>query len=255
MGGQLLRQVVTASDLQLVGAVEAPGHELVGSPVSNLLDDQPETDFEIVDDSAEVLQDGRVLIDFTRPAGTRSFLDAAHEKGGSLVIGTTGLEEEDLNLIEQVSEQVPIVRAPNMSVGINLLTSLVREATACLGEEFDVEITETHHRHKEDAPSGTARLLAKQVARERRLELDEAETIGREGFVGERSYDEIGIHSLRGGDVVGDHTVLFAGEGERVELTHKASSRETFARGALRAARFLDRHDRGLFSMKDVLGL
>lgn len=254
MGRTLLSLIADEPELNLVGALEQSSSSRLGQPVRELHKDLPE-DVVVTDEPRSVLEDGRVLIDFTRPEGTRTFLKAARDRGGALVIGTTGFSAEDESLLERVSEEVPIVRAPNMSVGINLLADMVRTATRCLGDDVDVEVTEMHHRHKEDAPSGTARMLARQVARARRQDLDDVKKIGREGFEGERPKDEIGISSLRGGDVVGDHTVIFAAEGERIEFTHRASSRETFGRGALRAARFVVRHDRGLFTMKDVLGL
>jgi len=254
MGRTLLSLIAGDDGFRLVGALEHHESSLVGVPVQELLEDL-ENNLTIRSDPTDVMTEGAVLLDFTRPEATREFLDRAPRHGTKLVIGTTGLTEEDLRLIEKASEDTSLVRAPNMSVGINLLIDLVDQTTRCLGEEFDVEVVEMHHRHKEDAPSGTAKLLADRVAKSRHQELDNVKKIGREGFEGEREPGEIGISSLRGGDVVGDHKIIFAGEGERIELVHKASSRKTFARGALRAADFLLTKQRGLFSMKDVLGL
>jgi len=254
MGQTLLRMVSESDDFTLAGALEHDESPVLGAPASKVEEHAPES-VVVQSDPVAVFDSDRVVIDFTRPEATREFLNEARKTESKLVIGTTGLTDDDFRLLEEVSEQTSIVQAPNMSVGINLLLDLIDQTTKCLGDDFDVEILEMHHRYKEDAPSGTANLLADRVARSRHDRLEDVKKIGREGFEGERSPEEIGISSLRGGDVVGDHTVMFAGEGERIELTHKASSRQTFARGALRAARFLQGESRGLFSMKEVLGL
>lgn len=254
MGRTLLTMIAEDDDFELSGALEHDDSPLIGVPASEIYE-QSSSSVVVTSDPASVIDSGDILVDFTRPEATREFLQIAREENAKLVVGTTGLTDDDHRLLEKVSEQTSIVQAPNMSVGINLLLDLIDQTTKCLGEEFDVEVLEMHHRYKEDAPSGTANLLAKQVARSRHEDLEDVKKIGREGFEGERPSNEIGISSLRGGDVVGDHTVIFAGEGERIELTHKASSRQTFARGALRAARFLQSREHGLFSMKEVLGL
>ncbi len=254
MGRTLLELVGAEEEFRLVGALERAGADAVGRALSDVAEGAP-ADVTVQADPARVLAEGRVLIDFTRPEATRTFLEAARGTGARLVIGTTGLSEEDHQLLEAIAEQTALVQAPNMSVGVNLLLSLVEETTRTLGEAFDVEILEMHHRHKEDAPSGTASLLADRVAAVRHQDAEDVTRIGREGFVGERPRDEIGLASLRGGDVVGDHSVIFAGAGERLELTHRASSRETFARGALRAARFVHGRTAGRYNMRDVLGL
>jgi 4-hydroxy-tetrahydrodipicolinate reductase len=253
MGRALLETTVDDPELQLVGALEREEHDGLGLDVSTLIDGK--TDVTISDDPSSVFEQTDVVVDFTHPDATEQFLERARETNTSMVIGTTGLDDEQTRRLESTAGDVPIVKAPNMSVGINLLANLVAEATETLGEDFDAEILEMHHRHKEDAPSGTANMLAETIADVRDLDLENVREDGRKGFVGERSSDEIGIAALRGGDVVGDHTVILAGEGERLELTHKASSRETFARGALRAAKFLENQEPGLYSMKDVLGL
>jgi 4-hydroxy-tetrahydrodipicolinate reductase len=193
-----------------------------------------------------------VLIDFSSVAAAEAICAAATKSGMPMVIGTTGHSAEQRGFIETAARKIPIVLAANFSVGVNALFSLAEQAEKILGESFDVEIIEAHHRMKKDAPSGTAKTLVEILQR-----VHQAEKIrhGREGMVGERGKSEIGIHSVRGGDVVGDHTVIFAGDGERVELTHRASSRETFARGALRAARWVIGKPAGLYSMRDVLGL
>ena len=254
MGKVLMRMVSESDDFMLAGALEHENSPVLGAPAKEVEEHASES-VTVQSDPAAVFNSDRIVIDFTRPEATREFLNEALNTETKLVIGTTGLSQDDFRLLEEVSEQTSIVQAPNMSVGINLLLDLIDQTTKCLGDDFDVEILEMHHRHKEDAPSGTADLLADRVARARHDQLKNVKKIGREGFEGERPPEEIGISSVRGGDVVGDHTVMFAGEGERIELTHKASSRQTFARGALRAARFLEGESRGLFSMKEVLGL
>ncbi len=193
-----------------------------------------------------------VLIDFSNAAATREVCAAVAKANIPLVLGTTGHSAEERKMIEETARNVPVAFASNFSVGVNVLFALSEHAAKILGESFDVEIVEAHHRMKKDAPSGTAKTLADIVQRVRGSgELKH----GREGMTGERNKSQIGIHSIRGGDVVGDHTVIFAGEGERLELTHRAASRETFARGALRAARWIIGKGPGLYSMRDVLGL
>jgi 4-hydroxy-tetrahydrodipicolinate reductase len=193
-----------------------------------------------------------VLIDFSSAAAAEAICDAAMKSSTALVIGTTGHSAKDKQAIEAAARKIPVVFASNFSIGVNALFSLTEQAAKTLGENFDLEIVETHHRMKKDAPSGTAKTLAEILQRVRQTK---NLRYGREGMIGEREKSEIGIHSVRGGDVVGDHTVIFAGQGERVELTHRASSRETFARGALRAARWVIGKPPGLYDMRDVLGI
>ena len=196
-----------------------------------------------------------VVIDFSSHAATVDVakLCAKHQK--ALVIGTTGHSDADAEAIRTLQKTIPIVWASNFSTGVNTLFWLTRKAAEILGPEFDLEVVEMHHRLKKDAPSGTAKSLAEILADVRKLQLSQAARHGREGIVGERTKNEIGVHSVRGGDVVGDHTVIFANVGERVELTHKASSRDTFANGALRAALWVVKQKPGLYDMQDVLGL
>ena len=207
------------------------------------------------DDLAKVISTADVVIDFSSHAATPGIttLCAKHQK--ALVIGTTGHTDTDTFEIKKNKAAIPIVWASNFSTGVNTLFWLTRKAAEILGPDFDLEVVEMHHRHKHDAPSGTAKTLAEILAEVRRVHLSDAARHGRHGLVGERTQSEIGIHSIRGGDVVGDHTVVFAGAGERVELTHKASSRETFANGALRAALWAVKQKPGLYNMQDVLGL
>jgi 4-hydroxy-tetrahydrodipicolinate reductase len=207
------------------------------------------------DDLKLVIGQGQVVIDFTFHDATASVAETCLSHGKPLIIGTTGQTAPDRARIVRCSEGIPLVWASNFSTGVNTLFWLTRQAARILGAGYDVEIVEMHHRHKKDAPSGTAASLAQILAEVRRLELGEVIRHGREGIVGERTAGEIGMHSLRGGDVVGDHTVVFATDGERLELTHRASSRDTFALGALRAAQWVVNQAPGLYDMEDVLGL
>jgi 4-hydroxy-tetrahydrodipicolinate reductase len=195
------------------------------------------------------------VIDFSHPNASGELSRACREAKKPAVIGTTGHSKEERASIEELAQSVPVVLSPNFSVGVNALFWLTRKAAQMLGDDFDLEITEMHHRLKKDSPSGTAKKLAEILCEERGLNYAKNVRHGREGLVGERRADEIGVHSIRGGDVVGDHTVNFAGAGERLELSHKAASRETFALGALRAARWVVGKPAGLYSMEDVLGL
>ena len=207
------------------------------------------------DDLSVLLPTCDAVIDFTHATSTVGIAEACAAAGKILVIGTTGHHEDDRHLISEFSKTIPIVFAPNFSVGVNTLFWLTRKATEILGSDFDLEVVEMHHRLKKDSPSGTARRLAEILAEVRELDYAKDVMHGREGMVGERTNTEIGMHAIRGGDVVGDHTVIFANVGERVELTHKASSRDTFAKGALRAALWAQGQTPGLYDMQDVLGL
>ena len=207
------------------------------------------------DDVRAVVAQGDVVIDFSSHQATAAIAELCAEHRKAIVIGTTGHSNEERSRITRLSSQIPIVLSSNFSTGVNTLFWLTRKAAEILGPDFDLEVVEMHHRLKRDAPSGTARTLAEILAKVREQQLDKVVRHGREGIVGERTPTEIGMHSVRGGDVVGDHTVIFAGVGERVELAHKASSRETFANGALRAAQWISNRAPGLYDMQDVLGL
>ncbi len=207
------------------------------------------------DDLATLLEKADVVIDFSSHSATAGIAELCARHHKAMIIGTTGHSTEDRSHITRLSTQIPMVVSSNFSTGVNTLFWLTRKAAEILGPEFDLEIVEMHHRHKRDAPSGTARTLAEILAQVRQQQLETVLRHGREGIVGARTGTEIGMHSVRGGDVVGDHTVIFAGAGERVELTHKASSRETFANGALRAAQWVLSQKPGLYDMQDVLGL
>jgi 4-hydroxy-tetrahydrodipicolinate reductase len=195
------------------------------------------------------------LIDFTRPEGTLNHLEACRRHGVGMVIGTTGLSGEARQAITDAAKHIPVVFAPNMSVGVNAVFRLLDVAARILNEDYDVEVVEAHHRHKVDAPSGTALRMGEVVAAALGRQLSECAVYGREGHTGERPATQIGFSTIRGGDIIGDHTVLFAGDGERIEITHKSASRMPYALGALRAGHFMKGRKKGLFDMQDVLGL
>ncbi len=243
MGQALCRLANESENLRILGGV-VPAHEKA-KPAEFPL-------FEMLSE-VSAPEGKRVLIDFTQPEATVKRVREAAELGIPVVIGTTGFSDKQLDEIQKLSEKIPVLRSANMSVGINLLSDIVKQVAAQLAE-YDIEIIETHHRLKKDAPSGTALLLAEAAAAGREVDLAKVGVNGRAGLTGERSRAEIGLHAVRGGDVVGDHTVLFATVGERLEFTHKASSRDTFASGALFAAQFLVNQGPGLYSMKDALG-
>lgn len=212
------------------------------------------SDVKVGHDIDAALKGADVLVDFTRPEASLQYLDACQKHNVKLVIGTTGFSADEKLMIQEAAKNIAIVFAPNMSVGVTLLINLVEQATKVLSEGYDIEVVEMHHRHKVDAPSGTALRLGEAAAKGLRQELKDCAVYARQGVTGEREAGKIGFATMRGGDVVGDHTVVIAGVGERVELTHKASSRATFALGALRAAKFLAEKSTGLFDMQDVLG-
>jgi len=253
MGRALLEAVAQAPDMRLSGALERPGSpylkkdagELIGVPCG----------VDIMADVAAALSGSDVLVDFTRPEGTLVHLVACRAKNVKMVIGTTGFSAKQKEDLKAASKDIAIVFAPNMSVGVNVTFKLLEMAAKVLSEGYDIEIIEAHHRHKVDAPSGTALRMGEVVAKALGRNLSEVAVYGREGNTGERAPATIGFATVRGGDIVGDHTIMFAGIGERIEISHKAGSRATFAEGALRAARFLTRKQSGLFDMQDVLGL
>jgi len=252
MGQVLIEGVLADHDLRLHAALDRPDSPSIGRDAGEQFGHS--TGVAISHDVASALQGAHVLIDFTRPEPSLTYLQACEKAGVAMVIGTTGFSPQQKQQIQQAAQKIGVVFAPNMSVGVNLLINLVKAAAKVLHQGYDIEIIEAHHRHKVDAPSGTALRLGEAAAEALQRDLAQVAVYGREGVTGERDANTIGFATVRGGDVVGDHTVLFAGIGERVELTHKASSRATFALGALRAAKFL--HGKtGLFDMQDVLGL
>ncbi len=236
------------------GALESTRSQHVGKDVCSIVS-CPAEGINISSDVSEVLQRSDVLIEFTSPEATIEHLEAATKQKKPMVIGTTGLTESQTKRLEEASKTIPIVFAPNMSVGVNILFKIIKEVTAIIGDDFDIEITEAHHHRKKDAPSGTAKKMAEIISETLGRKLDEVGVYGRKGMVGARKKEEIGIHALRAGDIVGDHTALFAGPGERIEITHRAHSRATFAIGSIKAALFIAKKEPGLYSMKEVLGL
>lgn len=252
MGRALLEAIAAAPDLRLHGALDRLGSPLLGRDAGELGGGR--LGINVTDDPLQALSGADVLIDFTRPEATLDYLQVCRRLGVKAVVGTTGFSAEGKAVLESAARDISIVAAPNMSVGVTLSLKLLDLAARVLGEGYDVEIIEAHHRHKVDAPSGTALRMGEVVAQALGRDLAACAVYGREGVTGERASTTIGFATVRGGDVVGDHTVLFAGVGERLEITHKASSRATFAQGALRAARFLRGRKTGLFDMQDVLG-
>ena len=252
MGRMLIEAVMAAPDLALAGALDVPGSPALGQDAASFLG-RP-CGVAITADLHAGLADAQVLIDFTRPDGTLAHLAVCGELGVKAVIGTTGFSDGQKAQIAAHAERVAIMFAPNMSVGVNVVFKLLDMAARALNEGYDIEIVETHHRHKIDAPSRTALKMGEVVAAALGRDLKECAVYGREGITGERDPSTIGFAAIRGGDVIGDHTVLFAGTGERIEISHKSSNRAGYAQGSLRAARFLAQRASGLFDMNDVLG-
>ena len=252
MGRMLIEAISEADDLVLAGALDVAGSPAIGQDASAFLGHT--SGVAITSDLRAGLANAQVLIDFTRPAGTLAHLAVCRELGVKAVIGTTGFSADEKAVIAEHAQHVAVMLAPNMSVGVNVVMRLLDMAARALNEGYDIEIIEAHHRHKVDAPSGTALQMGEVVAAALGRDLKECAVYDREGVTGARDPSAIGFATIRGGDVVGDHTVLFAGIGERIEITHKSSSRATYSQGALRAARFLAARANGLFDMADVLG-
>lgn len=253
MGRMLIETVLAADDAELVGALEVAGSPAIGRDAGEALGRA--TGVLTTSDPAVALARADLLIDFTRPEGTFSVLPHAEQAGVRMVIGTTGIDEAGRARLAQAARRIPIVAAPNMSVGVNATFKLLEVAARILSQGYDIEIIEAHHRHKVDAPSGTALKMGEVVAQALGRDLAEVAVYAREGVTGERDPSTIGFATIRGGDIVGDHTVLFAGLGERIEITHRSSSRQGYASGSLRACRFLMTKPPGLYDMQDVLSL
>jgi 4-hydroxy-tetrahydrodipicolinate reductase len=253
MGHMLIEALTQASDCVLAGAMDQASSPAIGNDASAFLGTA--SGVPVTADLKLALANAEVLIDFTRPEGTMKHLAACREKGVKMVIGTTGFTDRQKEQIADAARDIAIVLAPNMSVGVNVTMKLLEMAAKALSTGYDIEIIEAHHRHKVDAPSGTALKMGEVIAGALGRDLKKHGVYGRHGDTGERDPLHIGFTSIRGGDVVGDHTVLFAGTGERIEITHKAASRSTYAQGSLRAVRFVADKKNGLFDMFDVLGL
>ncbi|MDL1890406.1 4-hydroxy-tetrahydrodipicolinate reductase [Nitrospirales bacterium NOB] len=254
MGARLVSLVKDSAFLTLAGAVESKGHHAVGED-SGEIAGCGRTGVPITDDLAGVMDRGEVVIDFTTPAASLGHLGVVAQQRRAIVVGTTGFAPSELDELRMFARQVPCVFSPNMSVGVNVIYKVIAEMAKTLGEDYDIEVIEAHHRLKKDAPSGTALKMADVLARAVNRDLGQVGVYARKGLIGERKRGEIGIQTIRAGDIVGDHTVMFGGMGERIELTHSASSRDTFARGALRAARWVVKQPPGLYDMLDVLSL
>jgi 4-hydroxy-tetrahydrodipicolinate reductase len=253
MGRMLIEAVLATDDLQLHGALDVAGSPALGQDAGALLGRM--TGVTIRADLDGALAGADVLIDFTRPEGTLAHLAACARLGVNAVVGTTGFSDAQKAEIGVIAQSVAIVMAPNMSVGVNVVLRLLDVAARALSEGYDIEVIEAHHRHKVDAPSGTALKMGEVLAQALGRDLKTCGVFTREGVTGERDPSTIGFSTIRGGDIVGDHTVLFAGTGERIEISHRSSNRAGYAQGSLRAARFLAPHRTGLFGMNDVLGM
>ena len=253
MGHMLIEAVLSAPDLQLAGALDVAGSPALGQDAGGFLGKT--TGVAITADLDAGLTNADVLIDFTRPEGTMAHLAACRRHGTRLVIGTTGFSDPQKAGIAEAAKDIAIVLSPNMNVGVNVVMRLLDVAARLLNQGYDIEVLEAHHRHKVDAPSGTALKMGEVLAQALGRDLAQCAVYAREGVTGERDPSTIGFASIRGGDIVGDHTVLFAGTGERIEISHRSSSRAGYAQGSLRAARFLAGRRTGLFGMNDVLGM
>jgi 4-hydroxy-tetrahydrodipicolinate reductase len=254
MGRTLIEACYHSANSRLTAATERPGSSLIGADAGDLSGIGHPLDVP-VSSSLALAADFDVLVDFTHPSITSQHIDFCLSNNCKLVIGTTGCDQALEQKIRDAAQSIPIVYAPNMSVGVNLCLKLLQTAARVLGDDVDIEIIEAHHRHKVDAPSGTALKMGQVVANTLGRDLKQCAVYGRQGQTGERGRKTIGFETIRAGDIVGEHTVMFAGTGERVEITHKASSRMTFAKGAIRAAEWLAKKKKGLFDMMDVLDL
>ena len=254
MGRTLVAACAGRSDFECAGALEQPGHEAIGSDAGTLAGSGA-IGVEVTDDPGRILDAVDGVIDFSFPSGTVALAERCRSAGTQIVIGTTGFSVAERARVEACAADIPVLIAPNMSVGVNACFHLIELASRILGEDTDIEIIEMHHRNKVDAPSGTAVRMGEIVAEALGRDLASCAVYGREGHTGVRERETIGFETIRGGDAVGEHTVMFAGTGERVEITHRAGSRLNFAHGALRASRWLRERESGLYDMQDVLGL
>jgi 4-hydroxy-tetrahydrodipicolinate reductase len=254
MGRQNINVFHTDKDVNIVGAIEIKQSSYIGRD-AGIVAGIDKIDIKITSDLEEVIEKSQVIVDFTNPESTLYHLTRAKKFRKAIVIGTTGFTENHISIIKEYSKSIPIVLSPNMSQGVNILFHLVKKATQLFGEQYDIEILEIHHNLKKDAPSGTALQLGKIISQARNKNLEDVGRFERHGIIGERKKGEIGISSLRLSDVIGDHSVIFGGPGERIEFTHRSTNRKNYSMGALRAAKFLNGKKRGFFSLSDVLGL
>jgi 4-hydroxy-tetrahydrodipicolinate reductase len=254
MGSRIIALLKDYPEIKLVGAVESKDNPRLGND-AGVVAGIGQLGIKIVDDIEKVIDNTDIAVNFTNPEATIEHLKIVKEYKKSIVIGTTGFDNNQISLIQETSKEIPIVLSPNMSIGVNLLFKILKDVAKVLGDDYDVEIIEVHHRMKKDAPSGTAIKIAKVISEALGRNFDEVAVYARKGIIGERTKKEIGIQTVRAGDIVGEHTVIFGGLGERIEIVHKASSRDTFARGALKAVLWLYGKPAGLYDMGDVLGI
>jgi 4-hydroxy-tetrahydrodipicolinate reductase len=254
MGRTILTLALRDKEYKIVGGLESRDNALLGNDIGQLIGSEP-LGVSISHSPEAVLKEADVLIDFTHPSAMEAHLKACLKSKTAYVLGTTGLQDKHLAALKATSKSIAIVQSPNMSVGVNLLLKLAAMTAKALDESYDIEVVEAHHRMKKDSPSGTALKLLEVLTESRKRDIKKNTVYGREGETGARPRGEIGVLAVRGGDVVGDHTVYFLGDGERIELTHKASSREAFAKGSLKAGKFVATRKAGLYNMLDVLGI
>jgi 4-hydroxy-tetrahydrodipicolinate reductase len=254
MGSRITALLKEYEGLKLAGAFEKKGHKDIGKDIGAVVS-IGDTGVKLVDGLESIIDNVDLIIDFTTVESTKENLKLASQKGKAMVIGTTGFSKDELKEVHEMTKKIPCVMASNMSMGVNLLLKILQDIAKVLGDDYDIEIIEAHHRLKKDAPSGTALKMAQVIADAIGRNLDEVAVYARKGIIGERTRKEIGIQTIRAGDIVGEHTVIFGGLGERIEITHKVSSRDTFARGALKAALWLSGKPPRLYDMQDVLGL
>jgi 4-hydroxy-tetrahydrodipicolinate reductase len=254
MGGRVITAVKEDSELELSGGLERPGHPSLGMDAGLIAGCGP-LGVALTDNLNELVKGCDVLIDFSAPTVSLKNLEVCSLNGKSMVIGSTGFTPEEIALARELARNIPVMLAPNMSVGVNVVFKILKDAAKILGDDFDVEIVEAHHKMKKDSPSGTAIRMGEVVAEALGRDYNKVANYHRQGICGERTKEEIGMQTIRGGDIVGDHTVYFIGMGERIEVTHRAHTRDMFSRGAARAAKWVVKQEPGLYDMQDVLGL
>jgi 4-hydroxy-tetrahydrodipicolinate reductase len=254
MGSRIISLISSMIDVKVVGSVEATGHPIIGRDVGQSLG-LGKTGVLVCDKLVDCIDQADVVIDFTNHQASLNYLKIAGEKNRAIVIGSTGFTPDEMKKVKELAEKTRCVLAPNMSVGVNVMFKILEDCAGILNDDYDVEIIEAHHHLKKDAPSGTAMKMAQVIADQLERNLDEVGVYARKGLIGERTKKEIGIQTIRAGDIVGEHTVIFGGIGERLEFTHRAHNRDNFAKGAIRAAKWIVNQKNGLYDMQDVLGL
>ena len=252
MGSKVAQLIYQNKDMELTGIIESPSCPGIGKDWGMSLG-LGEIGIIIKDDLEEIIQNADQIVEFTNPQVSLEHLEIVSKYKKAMIIGSTGFSGEEITKMENLSQNIPFLFSPNMSLGVNLLFKLAAETAAALGDDYDIEIVEAHHRFKKDAPSGTAKKLAQEIAKVKNIHLNDVAIYGREGMTGERKSGEIAIHSIRGGDIAGEHKVMFTALGERLELSHKAHSRDTFAYGTIQAIKFMEGKSAGFYEMKDVL--